>query len=55
MAAENEDDFLKGKALELIYNFIDDDALDRFFENDISVVVKEIGSQFGFAFTVCFF
>ena len=55
MAAENEDDFLKGEALELIYNLMDEDTLDSFFENDIDVVVKEVGSQFDFAFTVYFF
>ena len=54
MAAENEDDFLKGETLELIYNLMDD-TLDSFFENDIDVVVKEVGSQFDFAFTVYFF
>ena len=44
MAAENEDDFLKEETLELIYNLMDEDALDSFFENDIDIVVKEVGS-----------
>lgn len=34
MASENgEDDFRKGQTLEVIYNLVDEDALDSFFEN----------------------
>ena len=31
MAAENGDDFLKGKTLELIYDLTEEDALDSSF------------------------
>ena len=55
ISAENGDDFLKGETLELIYNLIDEDALDSFFENDIDIVVKEVRLLFDFVFIVCFF
>ena len=55
ISTENGDDFVKGETLELIYNLIDEDALDSFFENDIDIVVKEVGLLFHFAFIVCFF
>lgn len=55
ISTENGDDFVKGETLELIYNLIDEDALDSFFENDVDIVVKEVGLLFDFAFIVCFF
>ena len=52
---ENGDNFLKGETLELIYNLINEDALDNFFENDIDIVVNEVAFLFDLVFFVCFF
>ena len=54
MAAERvgEGDFLKGETPEVIYNLMDEDALDSFFENDIDVIAKEVGFLFDAAFSL---
>ena len=55
MASENGDHFLKGETLELIYNLMDEDALDSFSENGTDIVVRKVGFLFDLTIIVCFF